>query len=92
MVIIFFFIFRHDVETVKKRPSDKPAPIPEGSVRQSLVFKEMFSGQHDGDVTLPEVNLDNEELNQLDDDFSDFNDTGIEDIEEENKGLIQKLI
>ena len=52
----------------------------------------MFSGQHDGDVTLPEVNLDNEELNQLDDDFSDFNDTGIEDIEEENKGLIQKLI
>ena len=52
----------------------------------------MFSGQHDGDVTLPEVNLDNEELNLLDDDFSDFNDTGIEDIEEENKGLIQKLI
>lgn len=52
----------------------------------------MFSGQQDGDVTLPEVNLDNEELNMLDDDFSDFNDTGIEDIEEENKGLIQKLI
>lgn len=52
----------------------------------------MFSGQQDGDITLPEVNIDNEELNLLDDDFSDFNDTGIEDIEEENQGLVQKLI
>ncbi|CAG2246838.1 unnamed protein product [Mytilus edulis] len=77
--------FRHDVDTVKKKPSDKPAPVPEGPVRQSLVFQEMFSNQHDGDVTVPEVNID-EELMQLDDDFSDFDDTGIEDVDCDKKG------
>lgn len=76
---------RHDIDTVKKKPSEKPAPIPEGPVRQSLVFKEMFSGQQDGDVTLPEVNID-DELKELDDDFGDFDDTGVEDLEPDPKG------
>lgn len=81
----WYVLYRHDVDTVKKKPSEKPATIPEGPVRQSLVFREMFSGHQDGDVTLPEVNID-DELKELDDDFGDFDETGVEDVEVDLKG------
>lgn len=51
-------------------------PPPVQGVRQSLAFgaADILSGENEADVTIPEIQLLEDELNQLDADFSYFDD------------------
>ncbi|XP_060078039.1 uncharacterized protein LOC132557559 [Ylistrum balloti] len=82
---------RPDIDTVKKKPSIVPAPAPQGEVRQSLVFSEAMLGtDNDADVTIPEIQFMEDELNQLDADFSYFEEVDGSISDEETPGKVKK--
>ncbi|XP_021379779.1 uncharacterized protein LOC110467151 [Mizuhopecten yessoensis] len=82
---------RPDIDTVKKKPSLMPAPAPHGEVRQSLVFSEaLLGGDNDADVTIPEIQFMEDELNQLDADFSYFDEADGSGSDEDTPGKRRK--
>ncbi|XP_033755501.1 uncharacterized protein LOC117338316 isoform X2 [Pecten maximus] len=82
---------RPDIDTVKKKPTVMPATAPIGEVRQSLVFSEAILGaETDADVTIPEIQFMEDELNQLDADFSYFEEVNGSSSDEETPGKKKK--
>ncbi|KAK3085963.1 hypothetical protein FSP39_011410 [Pinctada imbricata] len=94
----------NNLETVKKRPSmpQKLPTLPVGGIRQSLFGCKdgTLPEDSEGDVTLPEVQFGDGELDKLDDDFGNFdatyNDSAIEQddmvlLEEDQGGDVADL-
>ncbi|XP_069112026.1 centrosomal protein of 192 kDa-like isoform X2 [Argopecten irradians] len=75
-----------DIDTVKKKPTVMPMCEPVGEVRQSLVFSEALMGGDAADISVPEIKFMDDELNQLDADFSYFDEGNVSDSDAETPG------